>query len=439
MTYGRIWTGSLLVFASLSSLVLLYCISTPFPATRQLRTTSLTHSEIVTPMSLPPTPSIVATPPQKPTAITTTTTQKKRKSSVLAFSATNKQIMHERMNFMRSHAIAMPRQERPISHSINVTTTSSSTFSVPFVIMAYNRLNYLQQSIDSILKSDFPRQSVPLIVSVDGHIPEVLQYLETIRTEFPLLQVWIHPFACWDHPHDFPMQVTTPDFGDTYGNPRTPEITCCKHHFTWMLQQVFTKDDELKIYESFLFLEEDYIVAPTVYETIQQGIHAMTEFSTEAEFLGIVLDPTNGGVEQEPVDLPDHIFYAHAFRTGPMTLNRNIYQKLVQSAHAYCTMDESNWDWSLVHMMLKQQLPHTVFFPSRSQVRHIGLHDGMHEHSPLEINPDPLSSFHATAVYGPVKVATTVRPRQVTGGWGHIMDHDHCLQLLAPTQVIQTE
>ncbi|GAX19183.1 alpha-1,6-mannosyl-glycoprotein beta-1,2-N-acetylglucosaminyltransferase [Fistulifera solaris] len=296
--------------------------------------------------------------------------------------------------------------------------------------MAYNRLEYLKQSIASLMKSDFPRKTVPLIVSVDGHIEDVLQYLDTLQTEFPMLQVWIHPYACADHHSEFPMKVTTPDLGDSYGNPRTPEITCCKHHFTWLLQESFNSET-LNKYDTFLFLEEDYIVAPTVYETIQQGMNAMAEYSVETPFLGVALDPTNGGIAQEPDFLPDHLFYAHAFQTGPMTMHRAIYQSIVRAASEYCTMDESNWDWTLVQLTLQESLPHTMLFPSRSQVRHIGLENGMHEHILMETPTAPLSAFHATAVYGPVRVNHTVRPKQVSGGWGHKMDHEHCLQILS--------
>ncbi len=425
ITYGRILTLSLSVFGSLS-LILLYLDSVPSSSTtRQLRMNAPPVSIVASPKTSttkqptsPKAPQLQPVPPTKPLS--------KLKKSILPLSITNGTAVQEQLNFIRAHRPALPYKERPISTAFDMT----SSVPVPIVIMAYNRLDYLQQSLTSLIRSDFPRQTVPVIVSVDGHIVDVLQYLETLQAEFPLLQVWIHPYACTDHPNDFPMKVTTPDLGDSYGNPRTPEITCCKHHFTWLLQETFTSE-RLNEYDTFLFLEEDYIVAPTVYETIQQGMNAMVEYSVETQFLGVALDPTNGGIAEEPVVLPDHLFYAHAFQTGPMTMHRDIYQMIVRAATDYCTMDESNWDWTLVHLTLQESLPHIMLFPSRSQVRHIGLDNGMHEHIMMDTTRAPLSVFHATAVYGPVRVNHTVRPKQVSGGWGHKMDHEHCLRILS--------
>merc|ERR1712238_153053 len=40
--------------------------------------------------------------------------------------------------------------------------------------------------------------------------------------------------------------------------------------------------------------------------------------------------------------------------------------------------DDYNWDWSLVHLMAKEELPFKVLSPGVLQVAHIGLEDGMH-------------------------------------------------------------
>jgi hypothetical protein len=80
------------------------------------------------------------------------------------------------------------------------TKHTKDTVHVPFVLMVYNRLNYLKTAIDSIKESDFPRDHESLVVSVDGHVPEVLEYLFSLTEEFPHLIKLVHPFSCHDHP-----------------------------------------------------------------------------------------------------------------------------------------------------------------------------------------------------------------------------------------------
>ena len=87
--------------------------------------------------------------------------------------------------------------------------------------------------------------------------------------------------------------------GDAFGNKRDSKITCCKHHFTWLINTVFNLK-ETKNVDGFLFLEEDYIVAPTIYETIQKGYNYIDTKHRQDHFFGLTFDPSDGYAYRVP-------------------------------------------------------------------------------------------------------------------------------------------
>ena len=58
-----------------------------------------------------------------------------------------------------------------------------------------------------------------------------------------------------------------------------------------MLNEVF-KLHELKDYDGFLFTEEDYILAPTIHETIQTGFGYIDKENRNDDFFGLTFDIT---------------------------------------------------------------------------------------------------------------------------------------------------
>lgn len=210
---------------------------------------------------------------------------------------------------------------------------------IPAVYMVYNRVEYLKQSIDSLRKSDFPRKEVPIIISHDGHIDEMVKYVDSIKSDFNVIQIF-HPFACSEHKDTFPgddPKLNENYKGDSYHNPREGRVTCCKHHFTWLMNQAFTMD-EVADADGFLFLEEDYIVAETIYETIQTGFEYTLQ---EKRFFGLTFDMTDGYAIQGPSRVDR--WFDKSFVTGPMAFTRDMFQKIKKNAHEYCTFDDYNW------------------------------------------------------------------------------------------------
>ena len=306
---------------------------------------------------------------------------------------------------------------------------------MPVVYMTYNRVDYLKRAISSLRASDFPRERVPIIISHDGHIQEMVDYVKTIQDDFNVVEVF-HPHACFDHPDSFPGEdpkLNEGYRGDTYGNPREGKVTCCKHHFTWLMNEVFTMNAVDRA-TSFMFLEEDYIVAPTIYSTAALGTQLYSERGgANGDYFGITLDPTEG-YSEAVVKTGSATWKTKNFVTGPMILDRAMFAKIKASAHEFCTFDDYNWDWSLVHLMGKKRIPEKVFVPSIPQVAHIGL-EGMHGQS---INDKKVTMMRYWATnLGPFEPTgvreSTPRHRKPHlkgyGGWGHPADQEHCMKL----------
>jgi hypothetical protein len=215
---------------------------------------------------------------------------------------------------------------------------------VPLVYMVFNRIDYLRQAIDSLRKSDFPQGRVPVIISHDGHIEEMVSYVKSLETEFHVIQIF-HPHSCYDHPHSFPgddPELNENYKGDTYGNPRGPKVTCCKHHFTWLMNEVFQLD-EVKNADSFLFMEEDYVVAPTIYSSIESGMNLFHRPDLNGNYFGITLDPTEANSNFMPPNADQNAWTDKKFQTGPMILGRTMYGMIKKNAKEYCTFDDYNW------------------------------------------------------------------------------------------------
>jgi hypothetical protein len=241
------------------------------------------------------------------------------------------------------HADNSSNKKQFAAHSDSAAHSKASfKHTMPVVFMVYKRVDYFRKAIDTLRQSDFPRDSVPIIVSHDGHVEEMTSFVESIKSEFRVIQLF-HPFACSEHLHTFPgddPKLNVGYGGDSYGNPREARVCCLKHHFTWMLNEVFNLD-ELKDVNGFLFMEEDYIVAPTIYETIQTGFSFIDRNSQSENYFGLTFDITDGFSYKAPGQ--KNGWTEKRFVTGPMAFRRDMYDKIKKNAHEFCEFDEYNW------------------------------------------------------------------------------------------------
>ena len=336
-----------------------------------------------------------------------------------------------------NRSIDVKRRAKLDPHAIDRDRRVDGKYNIAAVYMVYKRSDYLRQAIDTLRESDYPK-TMPVIISHDGHDKEIVNYVESIKSEFNIVQLF-HPYACADHPDTFPGEdpkLNENYKGDTYGNKRESKITCCKHHFSWMINKVFNIK-ETKSMDGFLFLEEDYIVAPTIYENIQRGFTYIDSKGRREEFFGLALDPTDGFAFSPPAN-PGWV--ERKFVTGPMAIRRDVFAKIRDHAKEFCEFDDYNWDWSLEHLMAKQYVPFKVLAPSSLQTAHIGLEGGMHKGAVTEqrrinrmneiLNKDgKLEPFHLDIGVPHTQRITPPKNEKGFGGWGHPADQDHCMKV----------
>jgi len=307
------------------------------------------------------------------------------------------------------------------------------------VYMVYNRLDYLKWAIDTLRESDYPK-SMPVIISHDGHIPEMVDYVESVKSEFHIIQLF-HPYACSEHPDTFPgddPKLNQGYNGDSYGNKREGKITCCKHHFTWLMNTVFGMK-ELQAVDGFLFMEEDYIVSPTIYQTIQKGFKYIDTKDLRNDFFGVTFDPSLGYT----YPVPEADWIQSTFVSGPMAIRRDIFAKIKAHAQDYCTWDDYNWDWTIVHLMAMGYLPYKILEPGTLEVAHIGLSGGMH-HDGNNVDGSKramMNQYVTNARLKPynaqvgvphvMKLQSPSVQQKGYGGWGHPADHEHCQKIFA--------
>lgn len=338
------------------------------------------------------------------------------------------------IDFKRDDTQAEKFEPKPLGHNIAA------------VYMVHNRVDYLKRSIDTLRESDYPK-ILPIVISHDGHVPEVVEFVEGLKSEFNIIQVF-HPYSCYDHPDTFPgndPKLNENYKGDTHGNPRDSKITCCKHHFTWLMNAVFSME-KIKDLDGFLFLEEDYIVAPTIYQNLEKGFTYIDSKGLADEFFGLTLDLTDGFAYDIPSDTPNSsVWIQKEFVTGPMAFRRDVFAKIQEHARDYCEWDDYNWDWSIVRLMSKGWVPFKVLVPGALQVAHIGLKGGMHEESandPHRLNimkkqlvDGKLESFNVDVGVPHIRsLAPPKERKEGWGGWGHPADQEHCLKVFPPRQ-----
>jgi alpha-1,6-mannosyl-glycoprotein beta-1,2-N-acetylglucosaminyltransferase len=209
-----------------------------------------------------------------------------------------------------------------------------------------------------------------------------------------------------------------------------------------MFNKVF-RLEETKEADGFLFLEEDYLVAPTIYETIQNGFQYIDEpgKNRENQYFGLTFDATEGYAFRVP-HLAKQGWIEKKFVTGPMAIRREMYERIRKNAKHYCTWDDYNWDWSFVHLMSKSinVLPFRVLVPGVQQVAHIGIEGGLHEENnekkaELMQRHKDLTSFHRKVggLWTKYQNKRSIQDKGF-GGWGHPRDQEHCLDLFRPSE-----
>ena len=87
-----------------------------------------------------------------------------------------------------------------------------------------------------------------------------------------------------------------------------------------MMKTVWDMQFDGKKVDAMFFLEEDYIVSPSIYSTIHTGLQLVADSSSPNKYFGLILDATNANADKVDEKLDGWI--EKAFRTGPMVMQR---------------------------------------------------------------------------------------------------------------------
>uniref|UniRef100_A0A0K0FVG4 Alpha-1,6-mannosyl-glycoprotein 2-beta-N-acetylglucosaminyltransferase n=1 Tax=Strongyloides venezuelensis TaxID=75913 RepID=A0A0K0FVG4_STRVS len=320
------------------------------------------------------------------------------------------------------------------------------------LIQVHDRLKYLEILINS-LENVKGIENCLIIFSHDVYIAEIdrlirsITFVRILQIYFPFnLQLFatIFPGLSED---DCPPSMTkteaykvncsSRDQFDTYGHYRDPKLSQIKHHWWWKLNFVFEKVlKKLEITDKVIILEEDYFVMPDM-------IHVLNLVSKEKEKLcqscNIVVLGSYNYNNQTYVENISKInvmdWYSSMHNMG-MVIDNNLWNNMAKCSELFCSYDDYNWDWTLLHVSLKcMKNRMKALLVTSPRILHIG-DCGIHNHdcqsqkslkmakellkySKNKLFPNEMSIREETK-----DSPTALKPN---GGWNDIRDRYLCL------------
>ncbi|PAV81013.1 hypothetical protein WR25_06934 [Diploscapter pachys] len=320
------------------------------------------------------------------------------------------------------------------------------------VIQVHNRPVYLKYLIESLQKT----KGIEKTLLVFSHDINVISIDEMIRNiTFARVYQIYYPFNMQLFPHVFPGQdprdcpekigkdgahklgCQNADHSDKYGNYRVAKLTQIKHHWWWKMNFVFDGIvDRLGLEKAWiLLLEEDHFVAPDALHVLDYITQNKKNLCSVCDIisLGFYLKKTTKYGE-DIAKLGAHPWYSSKHNMG-MALQRDTWQMIKNCSEMFCTIDDYNWDWSVMQISTKC-LPQRfrVIFAKSPRVLHIG-DCGVHTHRCDAHNAyasaRDLLQEHSGKLF-PEKLDVTdvsrrsLKPSKENGGWGDKRDVELC-------------
>ena len=261
-----------------------------------------------------------------------------------------------------------------------------------------------------------------------------------------------------DCPRDFSRKraraakCTNAEHPDSYGHYREAPYTMTKHHWWFKAHFVFERLRVLDDYEGYvLFLEEDHYLAPDALVVLHQMADMRVQMCPRCDLLNM---GTYKKMTHEFARKANHVSASAPWLSSRnnmgMAFTRALWTKIAACAHAFCTYDDYNWDWSLQQVgntcLDRHLVPMVATAP---RVFHIGV-CGQHTHkgrtgAAASCSPAGrlaqvrnLLHTHAASLFpATLQAPAAVFPSRVTrhplsrnnGGWGDIRDHEYCMAM----------
>uniref|UniRef100_A0A915C7L7 Alpha-1,6-mannosyl-glycoprotein 2-beta-N-acetylglucosaminyltransferase n=1 Tax=Parascaris univalens TaxID=6257 RepID=A0A915C7L7_PARUN len=321
------------------------------------------------------------------------------------------------------------------------------------VVQVHNRIEYLKYLIQSLEKARFIDE-VLLIFSHDFSSSSINQLVKEIR--FCRVMQIFYPYNIQlfpniypgQHPQDCPEGATKDEakemhcnnwaHPDKYGHYRVAKITQIKHHWWWKINYVF--DGIMARYELgdawVVLLEEDHYVAPDFLHVLKLIIENKKKFCEACQVISLGFYLKQYRSYQDDITLLGvHPWFSSKHNMG-MAFDASTWQLIKNCSREFCTYDDYNWDWSLMHISMKC-LPSKlrVIAVKAPRVLHVG-DCGVHTHrcnvqnAPKKAQ-DLFLRVSERLFPSSLRVVENSRrmlkPSKENGGWGDLRDHELCL------------
>ncbi|XP_065071503.1 alpha-1,6-mannosyl-glycoprotein 2-beta-N-acetylglucosaminyltransferase-like [Rhopilema esculentum] len=323
------------------------------------------------------------------------------------------------------------------------------------VVQVHKRLEYLVHLLSSLEKAKGV-ENILLIISSDWYSDSIMDAVKKIKF-CQVLHVFF-PFAEQLHtdkypgtdPNDCPRDISrdearakkcnNAEYPDKYGHYREAKFTMTKHHWWWKANAVFDKLSATKDAKGpVVFLEEDHFVAPDFFHSLTL-LHKIKQSdgrchgSCEVLNLGMYVKVENYfSLSKNQVSLTVWRSYDHNMG---MTLYQDGWRKIQECSEIFCTYDDYNWDWTLMHLSIFcLKRPLKVLSIDLPRVFHIG-ECGMHHQGECNtkdivrkyeelIEANESAFFAKKFVIGNTEDGGAHAGVQ-NGGWGDKRDHSLC-------------
>ncbi|VDK17387.1 unnamed protein product [Anisakis simplex] len=321
------------------------------------------------------------------------------------------------------------------------------------VVQVHNRIEYLRYLIESLQKAKYINE-VLSIFSHDYSSPDINELIKQIRF-CRVLQIF-YPYNIQLFPTVFPgtdpndcaadmtkekakqQRCNNWAHPDKYGHYRVAKLTQIKHHWWWKINYVF--DVVMKRYNLdkawVILLEEDHYVAPDFIHVLQKVIDNKKQYCEQCQVVSLGLYLKQYSTYGDNIaSLIVHPWFSSKHNMG-MAFDVNTWNLIKNCSKEFCTYDDYNWDWSLLHISMKC-LPKKLRVIALKAPRVIHVGDcGVHTHR-CNVQNAPkkaqelFSSVEKRLFPASLRVVENSRrmlkPSKENGGWGDSRDHQLCI------------
>ncbi|XP_046636877.1 alpha-1,6-mannosyl-glycoprotein 2-beta-N-acetylglucosaminyltransferase-like [Daphnia pulicaria] len=350
---------------------------------------------------------------------------------------------------------------------------------IVITIQVHNRISYLRKLLRSLSQAAWIERAL-IIFSHNIYSEELNDIIQSIpfaavmQIHFPYsTQLFPYSFP-GDSPSDCPRDINkeraiavgcsnaqTPDL---YGHYREARYSQTKHHWWWKVNFIFGKIKALRDYNGpVVFMEEDHYVAEDFLHILwlqQKLLNGGSDcsFCNQAHILSLGSYPKYFN-HREASNMVDLLPWSSSKHNMGMAFNRSVWINFQQCSELFCSVDDYNWDWSLLHVA-QQCLPKLFGDPTNLKMKskfilgalvlkaprvfHIG-ECGVHHRkancgtdtSTLRKAETSLRSARKAQTLFPSTLKTKnmlggtkgIRLKKGNGGWGDPRDRELCLSL----------